>query len=656
MRALRAFRSISILISSISIISISSSFAVAQNQPEREVMLLRRRAVAKVVLVGATSFDESDIKKLLYTKPNHWYNFLKKRELSKSNVNLDEGIIRRYYGRRGFVFTEVESVIERAPGDKAVVTFNIKEGRRAYLESIRLDGGLEEVNGGFDKVWNAFEPGKPVDAEEVASGGFKLRDLYFDNGYPYAKIFSRYDFNADSTLARITYAITESVFTVYSETRLPEKMYTRPFVIERDLLVKPGERYSHKDVVDSEQRLYSLGIFRLVNMRRNDSTAVIINDTCRVGFNLSLRERKSYFMNFGIGLGRQEQFVLVLRNSALWGNRNLFGTGRKVIVAVRPSFQITKAGGDLSAPRLSDLGKGLRFSLIRSTIEANYITPWMFSWRIPVTGRVLYEPYTLNAIANTPYRYDRWAGEVVFSRELDRFTTARITANMEYINILDVPEDQEEAYRAAGDNQVKRRLLLYSDRDTRDNILAPQKGSYSFGGLEYVGGVLGGDFSYVKTQFMWSRFNRISGQNILATRIWMGFLDDRFSGGRSSRDDRFIIGGSSTIRGFRENTLGPIFTSGPFAGEPAGGRYMIMGNVEIRRPLFWRFGGTAFLDAGNTYGRWNDITPISVRFVTGLGIQFFTPIGPIRFDYAVRFQKQFDLGAGLYHLAILYAF
>lgn len=653
---MRAFRSISILISSINIISVSSSTAIAQGQPDREMMSLRRRAVARVDFDGVMSFDKSDIKKLLYTKPNHWYNFLKKRELSKSNINLDEGIIRRYYGRRGFVFTEVESVIERAPGNKVVVIFTVKEGKRAYLESIRLDGGLEEINRRFDRLLNAFEPGKPVDAEEVASGGFKLRDLYFDNGYPYAKIFSHYDFNADSTLAQITYAISESVFTVYDETHIPEKIYTRPFVIERDLLVRPGKHYSQKDIVESEQRLYSLGIFRLVNLRRDDSTAVIVSDTCRVGFSLSIRERKSYFMNFGFGLGRQEQFVLVQRNSALWGNRNLFGTGRKVIVAVRPSFQITKAGGDLSAPRLSDLGKGLRFSLVRSTIELNYITPWMFHWRIPVTGRALYEPYTLNAIAKTPYRYDRWAGEVIFSRELDRYTTARVTANMEYINILNVPKDQEEAYRAAGDNQVKRRLLLYSDRDTRDNILAPQKGSYSFGGLEYVGGVLGGDFSYIKTQFMWSRFNRVIGQNILATRIWTGFLDDRFRGGRSSRDDRFIIGGSSTIRGFRENTLGPIFTSGPFAGEPAGGRYMMMGNVEIRRPLFWRFGGTAFLDVGNTYARWKEITPISVRFVTGLGLQFFTPIGPIRFDYAVRLQKQFDLGAGLYHFAILYAF
>ena len=150
------------------------------------------------------------------------------------------------------------------------------------------------------------------------------------------------------------------------------------------------------------------------------------------------------------------------------------------------------------------------------------------------------------------------------------------------------------------------------------------------------------------------------GQNILATRIWLGYLNDQFRNGRSSAEDRFIIGGPSTIRGYTENSLGPKFTPednpGDKLGKPKGGRYLILGNVEIRRPLFWRFGGTAFVDAGNTYSHFKEITPLSVRFTAGLGLEFFTPIGPLRFDYGVRLRKEFDLSNGLYDLAILYAF
>jgi outer membrane protein insertion porin family len=648
----RASLSILTLISSINILFLAAP-APAQ-ESGAEPVSFRRRIVEDVRLEGIRAFSESDIKKLLYTRPNRWYNVFKKRELSRSDINLDEALIKRFYQRRGYLFTEVSSEIERVSDNKAMVTFRIDEGRLTYLDSIGLNGGLDEINRRFNRILNDFDKGRPVDLEKVNSGGFRLRDLYYNNGYPYARIYSRQAFNFDSTWVEITYVVEESVFAVNDQTVIVDNTYTRPFVIKREIVAKPKKRYSQKDVVDSEQRLYSLGMFRLVNLRRNDTTAVIINDTCHVGFNLSLRERQSYFVNFGFGLGRDEEFPLVLRSSALWGNRNLFGTGRKLIAAVRPQFQIANAKGDLAAFNLSDLGRDLRLSFVRSTFELNYITPWTFRWRVPLTARVFYEPYTLQRAKREDelsYRYDRIAGEVFFTREIDRFTLARVTANTEYVNIRAIPPEQEDAFRRErGDNPIRRRVMLHGERDTRDNIFVPQKGSFSFVGVDFVGGPLGGDFSYIRSQFMWSRFNRFAGQNILASRIWLGYIDDRFEGGNSSPDDRYTIGGANTIRGYRLNSVGPQ------PPKPVGGRYMLLGNIEIRRPLFWRFGGTAFFDAGNSYARVEEITPISVRFGTGLGVQFFTPIGPIRLEYAVRLQKEFDLGAGLYHLSILYAF
>jgi outer membrane protein insertion porin family len=268
-----------------------------------------------------------------------------------------------------------------------------------------------------------------------------------------------------------------------------------------------------------------------------------------------------------------------------------------------------------------------------------------------LTAKLIWEPYTLNPLTPS-YRYDRYATEAVFSHEVDHFTIVTMAANIEYINIRNIPPELEESYRASGKNQIRRRLQFNITRDTRDNIFVPQHGSYSFAGFDYVGRILGGDFNYVRTQFSWSRYRVLTGQNIFANRIWIGWLDDRFKSGLSARDDRFVIGGASTIRGYSENTLGPMTV----AGDPDGGRYLLVTNFEIRRPLFWRIGGSTFIDAGNTYARFKEITPLSVRFSTGMGIQFFTPVGPIRFDYAVRLKKQFDLGAGLFHLSILYAF
>jgi len=655
---MRGFRSTSISISSISLVLILILPPAAFSQKEGrgdETSLFKRRIVSEVVLDGVRSFPQSDIRKILYTKPNHWYNLLKKRRLSKTNVNIDVEVIKRFYSRRGYLSTDVRSEIINLEENKAGVTFHVAEGTRTYLSSVKLEGGLESVNRKFNRTLNSFELNKPIDAGEVTSGGYKIRDIYFDEGYPYATIRSDYYFDNTGAWVAAVYVIAESVYTVNNSTRILTRGLTRPHVVLREVVAKPGKKYSQKNVVESEQRLYSTGLFKFVNLRRNDSTATIVNDTCHVGFNLSYNERKPYFINFGLGLGNQENFDLVLRSYGQWGIGNIAGTARKVVVGVRPYFQVTDAKGNLSTLHLSDLGRRLKFTIIRSTFEVNYITPWAFVYRVPVSVKAYYEPYTLNPLPEKPYRYDRVAAEAVFSFELDRFTTTRLTANTEYINIRNVPPDEEQAYRELGDNRTRRRLSLYGERDTRDNIFVPQKGSYSFAGIDYVGGVLKGDFSYRKLQFSWSRYNPVTGQNILATRLWLGWLDDRFKGGLSAPDDRFIIGGATTIRGYTEKSIGPQIKEEPLAG-PSGGRYLLIGNIEIRRPLFWRFGGTAFLDAGNTYDRYKEITPISIKFTTGMGLQFFTPIGPIRFDYGVRMQKQFDLGAGLYHLSILYAF
>ncbi len=652
-------RSTSISISSFSFLFILllSGPALSQKAAEDEPSY-RRRVIDQVVLVGAKSFDESDIKRVLYTKPNRWFNIFKKRYLSRSNVNVDTTAINRFYARRGHLFSSVKSDVDNLSDNKARVTFFIYEGRRTFLSGVSVEGGLEPISQKFNRYLEDFDIGEPVDAEEALSGGFRLRDVYANNGYPYAVISRRYDFNYDSTQANVVYAVSESVFTVNGFTQIISDVTTRPNVVLREIVSKPGKMYRQQDVIDSEQRLYSTGLFKFVNMSRDDSTAAIDGDTCRVGFKLGLDERKLYFANLGIGLGSEEENELVLRNYGQLGVRNIGGTGRKLIFSVRPYFRITDNTGNLSGLRLGDLARDLNFTIIRSSFELDYVTPWFFQFRIPVTARLVYEPYTLYQVQDFSYRYDRVGLGAVFSREVDRFTISRLTANTEYINIRNVPPEQEEIYRDLGHNQIRRSLLLYTERDTRDNIFVPQKGSYTFTGIDYVGGLLGGDFNFHKMQLSWSRYRILTGQNVLATRIWVGWLNDKFRNGLSAPSDRFLIGGSTTVRGYTNRDLGPKFDVGPLgqADSVAGGNYMLLSNVEVRRPLFWRIGGSLFADAGNAYARFSEITPLSIRFSSGLGLQFFTPIGPIRLDYAVRLKKQFDLGAGLWHLSILYAF
>jgi outer membrane protein insertion porin family len=667
---MKGFLSTLILISSISLATIilTSDTAISKDKSGDEAEIsLTRRIVESVVFDGVSSFPKSDVQHLLYTKPNRWYNFLKKRRLSKTSVNIDISTIKRFYGRHGYLFAAVDAAILNRSRNRAVVVFHVTEGRKTFLTGVGLSGGLDDINQKFNRDLSKINTAVPIDAEEITSGGFKLRDFYNNNGYPYAKITSELNYNIDSTQVNVSYVVAESLLTFNDSTQIANKGKTRPHVLIREIVAKPGKKYSQKDLVDSEQHLYSTGLFKFVSLKRDDSSLVVANDTAHVGFKLGVDERKQYYVNFGLGLGNQTDFPLVLSGYGQWGIRNIAGTGRGVVLGIHPYFQMAGHNGQLAALNFSDLKHELKFDIIRSTFELDYSTPWLSKFRIPLTAKFIYEPYTLNPnkvslpdtiyhLPDSLYRYDRVAVEAVFLRELSRFTSLRLTADIEYINIRNVPPEFEAAFRTLGDNSIRRSLLFYGSRDTRDNIFVPQKGSYSFVGLDFVGGILGGDFSYIRGQASWSRYQILTGQNVIASRLWMGWLDDFFKGGISARDDRFIIGGSTTIRGYTQEMLTPKFTEGDLAGTVEGGRYLMVGNLEIRRPLFWRFGGSVFLDGGRTYSHLGDITAASLRFSTGMGIQFFTPVGPIRVDYAVRLKKQFDLSAGLFHLAILYAF
>jgi len=661
---MRVSRSISILITSINLLLALQFFSDARGQEgTREIIKadFRKQLIKKVVLKGVRSFDENDIKKLLFTKPNHWYNFLRKRRLSKTNVRYDDAVIVRFYGRRGFLFASASDSLAIEENNKASVYYMVSEGKRTYLSGAGVTGGSDEINIKFDDILDKFKIGEPINDNKVLAGRFALRDIYNNNGYPYARVDSRYEFSFDSTKAYLRYEVAESLFTISGQTRLAKTGYTHSKVIMRELVIKPGQPYKQKDVIESERRLLSTGLFKYLSLMRDDSNVRVSSDTCVVDYTLNYEERKRYLANIGAGIGQEVDFEVVWKMTGSWGIRNLGGTGRQLFVRPQLMWQITDPQGSLKNLGFSDLKRKLRLRFISSPIELNYIEPWLLNRRLPLTLKATWEPKTLNKrIPDFEYRYNRAALEAILINEIDRFTTARVSAATEYINILNVPPDQQEAFRAEGNNQIRRKISLYGERDTRDNFFVPQHGSYSFVGADYVGGILGGDFSYLKTQFSWSRYQILIGENILATRIWLGWLNDLGKKGRSSAEDRFMLGGATTVRGYSENSLGPVFVAsdnpGEKLGKPKGGRYMMLGNIELRRPLFWRFGGAAFVDAGNTYSNLDYIKPLSVAFSSGIGIQFFTPVGPVRLDYGIRLKKAFDLGAGTVHLSILYAF
>src|SRR6266403_1957169 len=128
------------------------------------------------------------------------------------------------------------------------------------------------------------------------------------------------------------------------------------------------------------------------------------------------------------------------------------------------------------------------------------------------------------------------------------------------------------------------------------------------------------------------------GRTVLAARALAGLAE---GAGEFSLppDQRFYAGGSGTVRGYRYQSVGPALPD----GTPIGGTAIRVGSLELRQRFGTNFGAAVFVDAGEVTANLNsvpDAVPDTYRIGAGVGVRYYTPIGPIRFDVAVPTQRR----------------
>jgi translocation and assembly module TamA len=148
--------------------------------------------------------------------------------------------------------------------------------------------------------------------------------------------------------------------------------------------------------------------------------------------------------------------------------------------------------------------------------------------------------------------------------------------------------------------------------------------------------------------------NDPAGRTVLAAKV-MAALAEPTTWNNLPPDQRFYAGGSGTVRGYRYQSVGPQFevtptssgtpapgaapTPGPApnkvpTGIPTGGTTLQVINLELRQRIGTSFGFVVFVDGGGVSQTANPLSGI-FRVGAGVGVRYYTPIGPIRFDIAV---------------------
>jgi len=199
-------------------------------------------------------------------------------------------------------------------------------------------------------------------------------------------------------------------------------------------------------------------------------------------------------------------------------------------------------------------------------------------------------------------------------------------------------------------------------RETRDEYLNATQGSFMSGGFEWAPSLLGSDVRFIKYVGQYFKYFPLSDPVEVPfggppRSRWVYAVGVRAGLGKGLgdqdliRSERFFGGGSTTLRGFEKDAVGPVDFLGPTGGEAT-----FITNNEIRFPIYRWIEGVGFLDMGNVYERVSDFNPTDLRYSSGFGLRVRTPFVLLRVDYGFILDRKPEEPMGGFYFSIGQAF
>lgn len=630
---------------------------------------LQRTRLARLEVSGNAAFSTRELKRVLRLQERDWRQPLSAPSYRPELVDMQLRQLRGWYRQRGFhaMTARLDSVgVDGDVGD--ILYISIDEGPRTFIDEVEIQGAPPLTEGELRRVLNLVE-GRPSPADVNGFGEdiYRMRRLYWARAHLRTVITPRLQITAtegDRHSARIVYEVSPGPPYTVAAVEVRGARSTREDLITREVRLAEGEPFGWDEVELTRQSLLRTALFRDVSLTPTDWDT----SAHRATLLIRVTERKPAFYELGVGFGSRER----IRTQAAWGHNNLWGSGQRLQLRLRGYWNVEEIIG--SARAFGDGDLNWRADLL-------YSNPHLFGRRYPLDVNVFGKRETRgeSGLIQTV------AGVLVGSqRRDDLHWTNRLDLSLRVID-PDVhplaPGDLQEDFVAAGITATQTRSIIHSlFYEARDDVFNPGRGYHATSQIELAGGLLAGDNSFLKWSGSLQRYTRVLG-GVLASRVRVGAVRPYGASRRRGSDgvpydDRFFAGGAFSVRGYRDNALGPQITDRseldeigwgsdvPLPDDPArGGSYQLITNLEWRFPLplldRWRLSSVVFWDGGNTWENSGDIRlkgfrwrsyagdpedPASTklwdyRYSVGTGLRLDTPFGPFRLDLGVPLKR-----------------
>ena len=605
-------------------------------------------------------------------------------KFSRRLLENDRQSMENLYRANGFpaatVAGQIEDNYEKKTGD-LLIRFVVTEGVQTRVADLHVEGNQAFTQDELTGVIASL-PGQPFSDFNVATDRANILALYFNEGFPEATFESTVE-TVEGTPAPALGALVETnpadkkavpvpaaqnavrlVYRIHEGPQIRVRRvlttgydHTRPHVITREVQVKPNAPLREGQVVDSQRRLYNLGIFNRVTIVPQNPAGTDTEKDIVV----LVEEAKRYTIAYGGGF--EVQRLASTTNP----------TGGEVQAAPRGIFEISKLN-------LTGRADSLSLKLRGSTLEGRAL----LGYSVPNTFGNSHFSFQATAYAEktqdiNTFSESRYEGSVQLTDQVSRRSTLlyRYSFRKVLVSNLQIPSEEIPLFQQP---TLVSQFGVSWVRDSRDNPADPSKGWLNSADLGVADTYIGSSASFLRFLYQNSSYHPIKRRFSFARSFRMGILSPY----RDTIDltfplptltplpqliplpERFFAGGGTSLRGFALNQAGP---RDAITGFPVGGQAMMVFNQEFRFPLRLphagnNLGGTIFYDGGNVYSklsrvtlRWKPPQPIfdpanptkclynctnELNYFSntvGVGIRYATPVGPVRVDLGYQMNR-----------------
>jgi outer membrane protein insertion porin family len=608
--------------------------------------------VRRITIVGNDSISTSDLHGIMATGETGFFSFI-----TSSNTfdreKFDEDMVRlqAWYYDQGYLAMSVGTARVELTADREFIdiTIPLDEGPRFRIGEItvrELDANGQatetlrpatDLRGEID-----LDRGDWFNRTSIATGLMEIQREYRDEGFARVEVEPETDLDEDERIVDLTLTITRGPPVRIERIRIAGNTKTRDRVIRREFQILEGDLYSQTLIERSRTFVNALGYFERVDFSEEQGSAPDL-----MVLNVEVVERATGTFQVGAGFSSIERFII----TAQIQQQNLFGRGQS-------------------------LSLNVQLSGIRQQFQLNFVEPWFLDSRWTLGVNSFYTVQQRLSFNQSSAGGGFTLGHPVLDPRLRFF----VNYGLEHVTISQRTGGVFGNTNATGFQQFQDLGLFGQFRagftssvrlsltwDSRDNRQFASNGVYWNWSTELADSFLGSDNVFVRHTAFARFYRNIFGPFVLKLNLEWGLITSREATG-VPLFERFYLGGIFNVRGYRLYSLGPrvgvlsdpngsTTASRGADGRAVGGNMQAFYQLELEFPIVESVGirGVLFTDGGNAWNLEDRLcaAPVSndrssspcgfhpsIRTSWGFGFRWFSPLGPLRFEWGVPINRR----------------